>query len=118
MIAGTPHDATSFAVATVCFSGTVGGLELATLRRAAEMQSRGHRVIAVLPDSPGLIEQASRLGLRHAVIRTSLRYADPFAAARLHSILEREAVDVLLVARTRDLSTAILAAGNERAVVM
>jgi glycosyltransferase involved in cell wall biosynthesis len=109
---------TPFSIATICFSTTVGGLELATLRRGAELQEHGHRVIAVLPEALALAEQAERLGLEHHTVTPAMKYADPFGASRLRSILEHESTDLLLVARTRDLSTAMLAAGNERAVVL
>lgn len=105
-------------IATICFSTTVGGLELATLRRGAELQSHGHRVVAVLPEAPALALHAERLGLRHVALTPAMKYADPFAASRLRSFLERESVDLLFVARTRDLSTSMLAAGHDRAVVL
>ena len=110
----SPH----LSIATICFSTTVGGLELATLRRGAELRAHGHHVIAVLPESTGLIEQAVRLGLDVVTITPSMKYADPLAASRLRAVLMRFDVDVLLVARTRDLSTAMLAAGHDRAVVL
>lgn len=105
-------------IATICFSAAVGGLELATLRRGAELKAHGHRVIAVIPESPALAEQADLLGIAHVTITPSLRYADPFAASRLRAALERADVDLLLVARTRDLSIATLAAGHDRAIVL
>jgi D-inositol-3-phosphate glycosyltransferase len=105
-------------IVTICFSATVGGLELATLRRGAELQAHGHRVLSVLPDSPGLIAQAERLGLAHVTIVPTMKYADPIAAARLRAVLERAGAEVLLVARTADLSTSMLAAGHDRAVVL
>jgi glycosyltransferase involved in cell wall biosynthesis len=105
-------------IATICFSTTVGGLELATLRRGAELQARGHHVVAVLPEAEALREQALRMGLEVITITPSMQYADPFAASRLRRVLDRAAIDILLVARTRDLSTAMLAAGHDRAVVL
>jgi glycosyltransferase involved in cell wall biosynthesis len=105
-------------LATICFSPTVGGLELATLRRAAEMRARGHQAVAVLTRETGLDRHAAALGLPIARVRPRLDYADPIAAWQLRRVLEREESDVLLVARTRDLSTVMLAAGSARAVVL
>ncbi len=105
-------------LATICFSPTVGGLELATLRRAAEMRARGHQAVAVLTRETGLDRHAAALGLPVARVTPRLDYADPLAAWQLRRVLEHERVDVLLVARTRDLSTAMLAAGRSRAVVL
>lgn len=105
-------------LATICFSATVGGLELATLRRAAELQMNGHHVISILPNSPAILAQAKRLGVATAAITPRFSYLDIIASRTLRNILNREQIDVLLVARTRDLSTAMLAAGSRRAVVL
>ncbi|MCC7437045.1 MAG: glycosyltransferase family 4 protein [Armatimonadetes bacterium] len=105
-------------IATICFSSTVGGLELATLRRAAELQKNGHHVISILPNSSAILEQAKRLGITAVAITPRFSYVDIFAAKTIRKILIREQIEVLLVARTRDLSTAMLAAGGQRAVVL
>jgi glycosyltransferase involved in cell wall biosynthesis len=105
-------------VVAVCFSPTVGGLELATLRRASELQQHGYQATAVLPDAPELIDHARRLGLTVDVITPSLPYLDPFAAWKLRQVIRRTGADLLLVARTRDLSTALLAAPDNVAVVL
>lgn len=105
-------------LATICFSSTVGGLELATLRRAAELQNNGHHVISILPNSSAILEQAKRLGITAVAITPRFSYVDIFAAKAIRNILIREQIEVLLVARTRDLSTAMLAAGKRRAVVL
>jgi glycosyltransferase involved in cell wall biosynthesis len=105
-------------VVAVCFSPAVGGLELATLRRASELQQHGYQATAVLPDAPALIDHAHRLGLDVDVITPSLSYLDPFAAWKLRKVIRRTGADLLLVARTRDLSTALLAATDDVAVVL
>jgi glycosyltransferase involved in cell wall biosynthesis len=105
-------------IATVCFSRTVGGLELATLRRGAELRARGHHVIAVLPDAPDLTRHADRLGLPVDRITPTLSYLDLPAARKLNTVLLRDEIDLILVARTRDLSTAMLGAGPRPAVVL
>jgi len=105
-------------IATVCFSKTVGGLELATLRRGAELRERGHHVIAVLPDAPDLARHAERLGLPVDRITPTLSYLDLPAARKLAMVLMREEIDLILVGRTRDLSTAMLGAGGKVAVVL
>ncbi|MEO5929848.1 MAG: glycosyltransferase family 4 protein [Candidatus Kapaibacterium sp.] len=105
-------------VATVCFSRTVGGLELATLRRGAELRERGHHVISVLPDAPDLVARAETLGLPVDRITPTLPYLDLPAARKLNIVLQREEIELILVARTRDLSTAMIAAGRDVAVVL
>lgn len=106
-------------IATVCFSETLGGLELATLRAAAELQRHGHDVIVVLPpNAEGLHRQAITMGLRVESIGSSIPYLDLPAARKLHVVLAREKTEIILVGRTRDLSTAMLAAGKSVAIVL
>lgn len=105
-------------IATVCFSKTTGGLELATLRRGSELQAHGHHVVSVLPDAPELIRHAERLGLSVDRVTPSIPYLDLPGARKLSMVIAREEIELLLVGRTRDLSTAMLAAGREVAVVL
>lgn len=105
-------------IAILVFSKTVGGLELAALRRAEELRNHGHRVVTILPDSPRLVRQATMQSLPVEVITPAFDYADPLAAFRVRRVLRRYAVDVLVVARARDLSTALLAAESRTAVVL
>lgn len=105
-------------IATLCFSKTVGGLELATLRWGAELRSHGHHVVAVLPDAPELLRYAENLGMTADRITPTLPYLDLPAARKLSAVLAREEIDLVLVGRTRDLSTAMLAAGRDVAVVL
>ena len=85
-------------VVAVCFSPAVGGLELATLRRASELQQQGYQATAVLPDAPDLINHARRMGLAVDVITPSLSYLDPVAAWKLRKVIRRTGADLLLVA--------------------
>jgi glycosyltransferase involved in cell wall biosynthesis len=105
-------------IITVCYSGTAGGLELATLRRGAELRAAGHQVVAVLPDSPPLADYARQLSLPVETIDPMLPYLDPQGALRLRLLARRLRADVVLVGRTRDLSTAMLALGDDVAVVL
>jgi len=105
-------------ITTVCFSKTVGGLELATLRRGAELRERGHHVTAVLPDAPDLIRHAEMMGLAVDRITPAVPYLDLAAARKLSMVFQREETELALVARTRDLSTTMIAAGRDIAVAL
>lgn len=105
-------------IATVCFSSTVGGLELATLRRGADLAARGHDVISVLPDSPGLLDHARMLGLRSFVVTPGWKYVDLRGAVQLRKLLRERRVELLLVGRSHDLSTVLMAADRNVAVVL
>ncbi|HVZ40885.1 MAG TPA: glycosyltransferase family 4 protein [Candidatus Kapabacteria bacterium] len=104
--------------AVACFSGSLGGLELALLRRGAELQAHGHRVVAIVPDAPAIVRQAEMLGLAVDCITPTLSYLDLPAARKISAVFDRERVDVAVVGRTRDLSTVMLAAGRDIAVVL
>lgn len=105
-------------IATLCFSKTSGGMELGLLRRGAELRSHGHHVVPVLPDAPELVRYARERGMVAESITPTLPYLDLPAARKLSIILAREEIDVIMVGRTRDLSTAMLAAGRDIAVVL
>ena len=105
-------------ITTLCFSATVGGLELGLLRAAAAMVARGHRASAILPNGTALEHHADALGLPHHTITPSRRYLDFKAARALRAVLAAEQTDLLLVGRTHDLSTALLAAGKDVTVVL
>lgn len=105
-------------ITTVCFSKTVGGLELATLRRGAELREQGHHVTAVLPDAPELIRHAEMMGLAVDRITPAVPYLDLSAARKLSMVFQREETELAFVARTRDLSTTMIAAGREIAVAL
>lgn len=105
-------------IATLCFSKTIGGMELGLLRRGAELRSHGHHVMAILPESPELARYAQERGMTTEFITPTLPYLDLPAARKLSIILAREEIDVIYVGRTRDLSTAMLAAGRDIAVVL
>ena len=105
-------------IATLCFSRTLGGLELATLRRGAELRAHGHHVVAILPEAPELIGRAEEFGIGVDRITPNLPYLDLPAARKLSMVLQREEIELILVARTRDLSTAMMAAGRDIAVVL
>lgn len=105
-------------IATLCFSKTVGGMELGLLRRGADLRSHGHHVIAILPDAPELVRHADEHGIGADIITPTLPYLDLPAARKLSTVLAREEIELILVGRTRDLSTAMLAAGRDIAVVL
>lgn len=106
-------------LATICFSPTLGGLELATLRRALEMIGLGHRAIAVLtPGATELARKARDMGLEVVTIRARLPYLDPFAGRTLRNLIRQRGIDLLLVARSKDLSTAMLGATDDTAVAL
>jgi glycosyltransferase involved in cell wall biosynthesis len=96
----------------------VGGLELATLRRGWELRERGHHAIAVLPDAPELVARAEGFGLKVDRITPAVPYLDLAAARKLSIVFQREEIELALVARTRDLSTTMIAAGRDVAVVL
>lgn len=106
-------------LAAICFSPTLGGLELATLRRASEMIGLGHRAVAILAaGSTELAARARDMGLEVVTIRIRLPYLDLLAGRALRKLIKQRDIDLLLVARSKDLSTAMLGATDDTAVVL
>lgn len=83
------------------------------------MAGLGHTVIAVLtPGATELAQRASDLGLEVVTVPVRLPYLDVPAGRKLRKLIRSRGVDLLLVARSKDLSTAILGATNDTAVVL
>jgi len=106
-------------IAALCFSDTVGGLELANLRRTSELARHGHRGVAILARGASeLAKRAVDMGLEVERIRVRLPYTDIIAGRRIRRLIDHYGIDLLLVARTKDLSTAMLGARSDTAVVL
>jgi len=77
------------------------------------MVRHGHRVTAVLAsNATELADRARDMGLDVERVRVRAPYMDLVAARVIRGILRRRKIDVVLAARTRDLSTAMLGAGR------
>ncbi|MBF9140737.1 glycosyltransferase family 4 protein [Hymenobacter properus] len=95
-------------LAVLCLSGSLGGLELNSLKFAGWMQERGWRVTFFAPPASPLAHWAEEwfVPLETLAVRRGL--AMPLAAWDLKQQLERLQVDVLVVTQNKDLALATL----------
>jgi D-inositol-3-phosphate glycosyltransferase len=97
-------------IAVVCFSRSLGGLELSTLRIAAGMKSRGEFAMVIVPPSSPLEARSIESGLNLAALAPRWKYGDILAARRLAGILKDNKIDIVVLMQSHDIHLASLAA--------
>ena len=96
-------------IAIICFSRSLGGLELSTLRLARTMNGKGvFAMVVVPPDSP-LHHKAREWGIESATLAPAWRYGDIFLANRLAGVLREHSIDIVLLMQSHDIHLASLA---------
>ncbi len=90
-------------IAVVCFSASLGGLELTSRHLAQALQKKGVPATLVLPPSSPLEERARAAGVETAAVEPGLKYFDIRTAVRLFRLIRRERIDVLLFMRSEDI---------------
>ncbi len=96
-------------IAFVCFSYSLGGLELTTLRLATGMKDRGNHSLVVAPPSSPLFAQAEEAGLTVEALQPRLKYGDILAALRLSKMLRERRIQIVILTQSKDLHLAALA---------
>ncbi|MDO7845590.1 glycosyltransferase family 4 protein [Hymenobacter sp. M29] len=95
-------------LAVLCLSGSLGGLELNSLKFAGWMQERGWRVTFFAPPATPLAYWAEEWFVPLETLRVRRGLAMPLAAWELKQQLERLHIDVLVVTQNKDLALATL----------
>ena len=95
-------------LAVLCLSGSLGGLELNSLKFAAWMQERGWRVTFLAPPATPLARWAEDWFVPLETLTVRRGPAMPLAAWELKQQLERLHIDVLVVTQNKDLALATL----------
>ncbi len=96
-------------IAFVCFSRSLGGLELSTLRLARAMAARGISATVIVPESSELERRARAMDLHIIVITPKRKYGDLFAARRLARVLKEHRIDLALLMQSQDIHLAAIA---------
>ncbi len=103
-------------VALVCFSFSLGGLELSTLRLSKAIREKGIPALLVIPPSSPLEQRATEENLNFASLVPRWKYGDFPAAMRLARILKENNIDIVILMRSQDIHLASLAAKISRGV--
>ncbi|HTX17165.1 MAG TPA: glycosyltransferase family 4 protein [Bacteroidota bacterium] len=96
-------------IAIVCFSRSLGGLELSTLRLVRTMSAKGVFAEAVVPPDSPLSRKAKEWEVRSVTMEPRWRYGDYFAARRLAAILKKNRIDFVILMQSHDIHLASLA---------
>ncbi len=96
-------------IAFVCFSRSLGGLELTTLRLAKAMRERGHVALVIVPTSSPLQRRAMEMGISVEALEPRWKYGDLVAAIRLGRVFRKNRIDVVVLVQSKDIHVASLA---------
>ena len=97
-------------VAIVCFSRSLGGLELSTLRLAKAMKRRGTFTMVIVPPASAMLARAQEMGVDSAALAPRWKYGDIPTAIRLAGILKQNRIDRAILMQSHDIHLASLAA--------
>ncbi len=96
-------------VAIICFSRSLGGLELSAIRIAKAMKEKGVSTLVIVPKFSLLEQRAEAADLEVIAITPRWKYGDLAAAYHLASALNNRQVDVALLMQSSDIHLAALA---------
>ncbi|HEY4611917.1 MAG TPA: glycosyltransferase family 4 protein [Bacteroidota bacterium] len=96
-------------IALVCFSHSLGGLELSVLRLAETMRKKGVTIWIVAPPSSPLAIRAQEMQLAFIPLSPRWKYGDLLAAQRLARVWKEHRIEVVILMQSKDLHLAALA---------
>jgi D-inositol-3-phosphate glycosyltransferase len=96
-------------VALICFSASLGGLELTTVRLARDLKTRMADCLLVVPPGTPLADQAVKNGLEVEFLDPTLKYGDLLAAIRLARILSSHRIEIAILMQSKDINVAAAA---------
>lgn len=92
-----------------CPSPALGGLELHVVERALQLREAGWGVALLAEEHAPILEHARKRGCNTATVHVRMKYLDVLAARSIAAMIRSTASDLLIVCRSVDLSTAMLA---------
>lgn len=96
-------------VALVCFSRSLGGLELSTIRIAQAMEKKGVSTVVIVPNLSPLEQRANEANLNVVSITPHFKYGDIPAAIHLAHILKDHQIGLVLLMQSKDIHLAAIA---------
>ena len=90
-------------IALICFSSSLGGLELTTLQLALEFNKRRANCTLIIPPKTPLSKEAAKHDLRVDYLKPRLKYGDLLASRRLAHLMEYHGTDIAVVMQSRDI---------------
>ena len=96
-------------MALVCFSRSLGGLELSTIRIAQAMEKKSVSTVVIVPNSSPLEQRANDANLHVNTITPHLKYGDISTALHLARVLKDQQIELVLLMQSRDIHLAAIA---------
>ncbi len=96
-------------IALVCFSRSIGGLELSAIRLAQAMEKKEISVTMIVPKSSPLEQRAREAKIHTVAIKPHLKYGDALAAVHLASVLKDHKIELVLLMQSKDIHLAVFA---------
>jgi D-inositol-3-phosphate glycosyltransferase len=96
-------------IAVVCFSHSLGGLELSTLRIAQALGKKSDSMVVIVPSASPLEQRANELHLHVITISPRWKYGDISAALHLARVLKDQQIELVLLMQSKDIHLAAIA---------
>lgn len=105
----TPKIRKKIKILEICFSRSLGGLELYSANISSYLKKRGHNVLAVVSPESELHNHLLNKKIETITIRPRQRYLDYTSAKKIARIIREKDFEIVHIHQSTDLSTAILA---------
>jgi D-inositol-3-phosphate glycosyltransferase len=96
-------------IALLCFSESLGGLELSTIRIAQAIEKKGVSTVVIVPKSSPLEQRAREANLQVVTITPHWKYGDISSALRLARVWRDQQIEQVLLMQSRDIHLAAIA---------
>jgi D-inositol-3-phosphate glycosyltransferase len=96
-------------IAVVCFSRSLGGLELTTFRLTQSIKEKTGFVMLVAPPSSPLEERGNNAHHEIFPLEPSFKYGDIFTAWKLAKKLKEQSIDAVILMQSHDINVGSLA---------
>ncbi|HLP15879.1 MAG TPA: glycosyltransferase family 4 protein [Bacteroidota bacterium] len=96
-------------IALICFSYSLGGLELSTLRLSETMCSKGMSTLLIVPPGSPFEERARATNVDTAILAPRWKYFDLATSLKLSRLLQEHRIEVAVLMRSQDINIASIA---------
>jgi glycosyltransferase involved in cell wall biosynthesis len=92
----------------VCFSHSLGGLELYLIKISNYLMDRGHEVYIIAPPESEIQRRLTKYHLKSIPLRPRFRYLDLNIARKIGKFVREKNIDIIHAHQSSDLSTLVL----------
>jgi glycosyltransferase involved in cell wall biosynthesis len=96
-------------IAFICFSQSLGGLELSTIRLAKALSDKGVPTSIIIPPNSPLQQRAIETGVDVILLSPRWKYGDFATSIQLGRVLKERAIDLVILMQSKDIHLAAMA---------